>query len=69
MFLDHVDVRTDGFSRHSGTWGMTSVQDIKYVDVNQIRAAIEESRGRRGRKVEKLYLYFDLKNGSSVKVQ
>lgn len=55
MFMDYVDVSPSGFSRHSGIWGMTSVQDVKFADVGSIRATIEEERGRRGRKIEKLY--------------
>jgi hypothetical protein len=68
LLLDRVVVRPDGFSRHSGIWGMTSVQEIQFGDVKQVRAAIEEERGRRGRRIEKLYLYFDMKDASSVKM-
>jgi hypothetical protein len=68
MFLDRVTVDEAGFSRRSGLYGMTSVQDVKYSNVTEMRLITEEGRGRRGRKTINYYLMCDHKNGSSTKV-
>ena len=68
MFLDHVDVGPDGFSRHSGIWGMTAVQDVAFADVSRLQVETREERGRRGRKVERQYLVCYLKNGEKVEL-
>jgi hypothetical protein len=67
MFLDRVTVDDTGFSRRSGIFGMTAVQDVTFVDVSGMRLTSEEERGRRGRKVTKYYLYCDRKSGEAVK--
>jgi hypothetical protein len=68
LFLDRVDVRPDGFSRHSGFWGMTAVQEVNFADVNSMRLVEREERGRRGRKVMRTYLISDLKSGPPVEL-
>jgi hypothetical protein len=68
MFLDRVDVGPDGFSRHSGIWGMTSVQDVAFASVSNMQLETREERGRRGRRVERQYLVCNLKSGEKVEL-
>ena len=68
MFLDHVEVRPDGFSRHSGIYGMTANAEVKFADVNHMHLSTVEECGRRGRKVMRTYLMWEMKDGSTVKL-
>jgi hypothetical protein len=68
MFLDHVEVRPDGFSRHSGIYGMTANAEVKFTDVNHMHLSTVEERGRRGRKVMRTYIMWEMKDGSTVKL-
>jgi hypothetical protein len=68
MFLDRVAVRPEGFSRHSGIWGMTAVQEVKFANIGHMQLAEVEERGRRGRKVMRTYLLCDLKTGESARL-
>src|SRR5688572_16715006 len=50
LYRDRVTVSADSFAMSTGIWGMTSVHDVKFAEVNRMRLIMEESRGRRGRK-------------------
>jgi hypothetical protein len=68
IFLDRVSVNTEGFSRRSGFFGATAVQDVKFSELTGMRLRAEAERGRRGRRVTRYYLYCDQKNGESTKL-
>jgi hypothetical protein len=67
LFLDKAVVDNTCFYHRSGIWGLTSVHEIKMADVKQIRYIVEESRGRRGRKVENYFFICEKFDGSNEK--
>jgi hypothetical protein len=64
MYRDRVTVSADSFAMRTGIWGMSSVHDVNFADVNQMRLIVEESRGRRGRKKLNYYLISEKKDGT-----
>jgi hypothetical protein len=66
MYLEHVFVHDGGFEMRSGIWGMTAKEDVAFDAVRSCRLTHEETGGRRSRTIE--VLYFDLENGTQVRV-
>jgi hypothetical protein len=67
IYLDRAVVDDAHFSHRSGIWGLTSVHEVKFADIKQIRYIVEESRGRRGKKVLKYYFVCDKFEGDAEK--
>jgi hypothetical protein len=65
LFLDRIEVAPDRFSRHSGIWGMTAVQEFAFDEVQRMKLVTREERGRRGRRQMRQYLVCSMKNGET----
>ncbi len=66
LLLEQVLVRDSGFEVHSGFWGMTANEQVKFESVVSCRLAQEKTTGKRPRMIE--VLYFDLKDGAPVRL-
>lgn len=61
-------VRADSLSNRSGIWGLTSVHDVGFDDVRQVRLTSRVTRGRRGRERTSYYLIFERNSEGAVEV-
>ena len=67
LFRDRAAVGAEGFHIRTGVWGLTTVQDVQFGDLKQIRVSSSTSFTRTGRRTN-YYLNCDKRNGESVKV-
>jgi hypothetical protein len=65
-YNEGVTIHADGFEVHSGIWGLTASQAVKFDNVTAVRLTEESTGGRRSRQIE--VLYFDLKEGGSARL-
>jgi hypothetical protein len=68
LFRDRAVVDDTAMSLRTGIWGLTSVHDVKYDDLKQIRIISEEVSGRRGSKRTNYYLLCERNDGTTAKV-
>jgi hypothetical protein len=68
LFRDRAVVDDTGLSLRTGIWGLTSVHEVKYDDLKQVRISSEEVRGRRGSKRTNYYLLCERNDGTTAKI-
>ena len=68
LFADRVILNPDHFAVHTGIWGMTSVHEVKFDNLQSMKLTSEVSTGRRGRKKTDYYFTCLMKSGETLKV-
>jgi hypothetical protein len=68
LFRDRATLDDTSFSLRTGIWGLTSVHEVKFDELKQVRIVSEEVRGRRGRRRTNFYLLCERNDGTTAKV-
>ena len=65
---EKVVVDAEHFHVQTGVWGMTSVHDVKFANLQSVKLTSEVSTGRRGRKSTNYFFLCEMKSGATIKV-